>query len=58
MSWTLTLLLSDGGVLAVGERTGLPRAQPCDVVLMTTEVLTLRPEAGEQSTRKGRNLVV
>ena len=47
----LTLLLSDGGVLAVGERAGLARAQPGDVVLITTEVLTLGPEEGEQSTR-------
>ena len=39
----LTLLLSDGGVLAVGKWTGLPRTQPCEVVLITTEVLTLRP---------------
>lgn len=39
----VTFLLSDGGVLAVGQRTRRAVTQPCDVVLITTEVLTLRP---------------
>lgn len=39
----VTFLLSDGGVLAVGQRTRRAVTQPGDVELITTEVLTLRP---------------
>lgn len=48
----VTFLLSDGGVLAVGQRTGRAVTQPCDVVLITTEALTLRPE----DTKKTRDV--
>lgn len=46
--WKVTFLLSDGGVLAVSQRTGRAVTQPCDVVFITTEFLTLRPEQRDE----------
>lgn len=45
-----TFLLSDGGVLTVGQRTGRAVAQPCDVVFIPTEALILRP--GQKDERR------
>lgn len=45
---TLTFLLPDRGVLTVGQRTGRAVAQPCDVVFISTEVLTLGPGQKEE----------
>ena len=39
----VTFLLLDGGVLTVGQRARRAVAQPRDVVLISAEVLTLRP---------------
>ena len=43
-SCVLTFLLSDGGVLAVGQRTGGAVAHPGDVVFVPTETLVLGPD--------------
>lgn len=47
---TLTFLLPDGGVLAVGQRTGRAVAEPRDVELIPAEVLTLGP-GGEKTSQ-------
>lgn len=44
-----TLLLSDGGVLAVGQRTRWAVTQAGDAVFITTEVLTLGPENRDEN---------
>lgn len=41
----VTLLLPDGGILAVGQRAGRAVAQTREVVFISTEVLTLGPDS-------------
>lgn len=53
----VTFLLSDGGVLAVGQRTRRAVTQPRDVVLITTEALALCPERRKKNTESQLQLV-